>query len=157
VINIGDDAPAFCMNGIDNDGHEQEFCLADLLRQKKQIILYFYPKDNTPGCTQEACDFRDNMNRLTAKALVIGISRDSISSHIKFKEKQGLNFPLLSDPDHKMMESYGAWGEKKIYGKPFIGTIRTTVLISRDGKIKRVWNNVKVKGHVDELLGILEG
>lgn len=135
-------APEFCLSGIDEAGQEKEFCLSDLLKQKKQIILYFYTKDNTPGCTQEACDFRDNLNRLIGKALVIGVSRDSIASHIKFREKQGLNFPLLSDPDHKVLELYGAWGEKKMYGKPVTGTIRTTVLIGRDEKIKRVWHSV---------------
>jgi len=157
MIKAGDTAPDFCLDGIDQSGHQQEFCLSDLLKQKKQIILYFYPRDNTSGCTQEACDFRDNLNRLTGKALVIGVSRDSIASHLKFREKQGLNFPLLSDPDHKVMELYGAWGEKKMYGKPVVGTIRTTVLIGKNGKIEKVWNNVKVKGHVDEVLGDLEG
>jgi len=156
LIKSGDKAPNFCLNGIDEAGQEQEFCLSDLLKHKRQIILYFYPKDNTPGCTQEACDFRDNLNRLTAKAMVIGVSRDSFASHLKFREKQGLNFSLLSDLDHKVLELYGAWGEKKMYGKPVTGTIRTTVLIGKDGKIKRVWNNVKVKGHVDEVLSELE-
>jgi peroxiredoxin Q/BCP len=156
LIKSGDKAPNFCLNGIDEAGQEQEFCLPDLLKHKRQIILYFYPKDNTPGCTQEACDFRDNLNRLTAKVMVIGVSRDSFASHLKFREKQGLNFSLLSDLDHKVLELYGAWGEKKMYGKPVTGTIRTTVLIGKDGKIKRVWNNVKVKGHVDEVLSELE-
>lgn len=156
MIKAGDKAPDFCLKGIDEAGQEREFCLSDLLKQKKQIVLYFYPKDNTPGCTQEACDFRDNLNRLTIKAQVIGVSRDSIASHLKFREQQSLNFPLVSDPDHKVLELYGAWGEKKMYGKPVISTIRTTVLIGKDGKIKRVWNNVKVKGHVDEVMGELE-
>ena len=156
MIKSGDKAPNFCLNGIDEAGQEQEFCLSDLLKHKRQIILYFYPKDNTPGCTQEACDFRDNLNRLTAKAMIIGVSRDSIASHLKFREKQGLNFSLLSDLEHKVLELYGAWGEKKMYGKLVTGTIRTTVLISKDGKIKRVWNNVKVKGHVDQVLNELE-
>jgi peroxiredoxin Q/BCP len=155
MIKSGDKSPDFCLNGIDEAGQEREFCLSDLLKHKKQIILYFYPKDNTPGCTQEACDFRDNLNRLTVKAMVIGVSRDSIARHLKFREKQGLNFPLLSDLDHKVLELYGAWGEKKMYGKPVASTIRTTVLIGKDGKIKKVWNNVKVKGHVDEVLGDL--
>lgn len=155
MIKPGDKAPAFCLRGIDEAAAEKEFCLTDLLKQKKQLVLYFYPRDNTPGCTQEACDFRDNLSRLTARALVLGVSRDSLSSHLRFREKQGLNFPLLSDPDHMVLELYGAWGEKKIYGKPVISTIRTTVLIGKDGSIKRVWNNVKVKGHVDEVLGAL--
>ena len=88
--------------------------------------------------------------------MVIGVSRDSFASHLKFREKQGLNFSLLSDLDHKVLELYGAWGEKKMYGKPVTGTIRTTVLIGKDGKINRVWNNVKVKGHVDEVLSELQ-
>ena len=155
MVKAGDKAPDFCVDGIDKDGKEQEFCLSDALKYKKQIILYFYPKDNTPGCTQEACDFRDNINRLTSKAMVFGISRDSIASHVKFKEKQGLNFPLLSDPAHQVLEMYGAWGEKKMYGKSVAGIIRTTVLIDNDGRIKKVWNNVKVKGHVDEVLAEL--
>lgn len=157
MIKAGDIAPGFCLQGLDPEGKEQEFCLSRLLKEKKQLILYFYPKDNTPGCTQEACDFRDNLNRLTGKALVIGVSRDSIASHLKFREKQSLNFPLLHDPDHKVHELYGAWGEKKMYGKPVVGAIRTTVLIGRDGKIKKVWNNVKIKGHVDEVLEVLAG
>lgn len=156
MITLGEQAPEFCLSGIDESGTEKEFCLSALLKMKKQIILYFYPKDNTPGCTQEACDFRDNLNRLTSKALVIGVSRDSIASHIKFRDKQGLNFPLLTDPDHNVMEQYGAWGEKKMYGKPVNGAIRTTVLIGKDGIIRKVWNNVKVKGHVDDVLGSLE-
>jgi thioredoxin-dependent peroxiredoxin len=156
MIKIGDKAPGFCLQGTDSDGQQKEYCLQDLLKQSKQIILYFYPKDNTPGCTQEACDFRDNINRLTGKALVLGVSRDSIASHVKFREKQGLNFPLLSDPEHNVMEEYGAWGEKKMYGKPVVGTIRTTVLIGKDGKTMKIWNNVKVKGHVDEVLRELE-
>ncbi|QWR77123.1 peroxiredoxin [Candidatus Magnetomonas plexicatena] len=155
TINSEDKAPDFCLFGIDESEVEKEFCLSELLKQEKQLILYFYPKDNTPGCTQESCDFRDNYARLTLKALVFGISRDSIASHIKFKEKHGLNFPLLSDPDHKVLELYGAWGEKKMYGKSIISTIRTTVLINKDGKIKKIWNNVKVKGHVDEVLSEL--
>ncbi|MBF0466419.1 MAG: peroxiredoxin [Nitrospirae bacterium] len=156
MINTGDKAPDFCLSGIDETAGERDFCLSELLKQEKQIILYFYPKDNTPGCTQESCDFRDSYARLTLKALVFGVSRDSIASHIKFKEKHGLNFPLLSDPDHKVLELYGAWGEKTMYGKPVISTIRTTVLIDKDGTIKKVWNNVKVKGHVDEVLAELE-
>jgi peroxiredoxin Q/BCP len=156
MVKPGDKAPDFCLKGIDEHGNELEFCLSENLKQNKQIVLYFYPKDNTPGCTQEACDFRDNLNRLKAKAVVIGISRDSIASHIKFKEKQGLNFTLLSDPDHKVMELYGAWGEKKMYGKSVFGTLRTTLLLGKEGAIKKLWNNVKVKGHVDEVLNALE-
>jgi len=156
MLKRGAKAPDFCLTGIDEAGQEREFCLQDLLKQEKQIVLYFYPRDNTPGCTQEACDFRDNLNRLSAKALVIGVSRDGIKGHLRFREKQGLNFPLLSDPEHKVLELYGAWGEKKMYCKPVVSTLRTTVLIGEDGRIRRIWKNVKVKGHVDEVLGELE-
>lgn len=152
MLKEGDKAPEFCLEGINEGGEEEWFCLSDLLGKKKDILLYFYPKDNTPGCTQEACDFRDNLNRLKEKALVLGISRDSLANHLNFREKQGLNFPLLSDPAHLVLEQYGAWGEKKMYGKSLTGTIRTTVLIRADGKVKNVWNNVKVKGHVDKIL-----
>ncbi len=152
MLKEGMKAPDFCLNGIDKDGKETQLCLADLLKEGKEIVLYFYPKDNTPGCTQEACDFRDNMNRLTGKAIVVGVSKDSLSSHKNFSEKQGINFPLLSDPDHNVHEAYGAWGEKVMYGKPVTGTIRTTVLIGRDGKVRKVWPKVKVTGHVDEVM-----
>lgn len=157
MIKVGDKAPDFRLSGIDEEGREREFGLAELLRLKKKIVLYFYPKDNTPGCTQEACDFRDNLGRLTPHALVLGVSRDGLGSHLKFREKQGLNFPLLTDPEHKAMEAYGAWGEKKMYGKPVTGTIRTTVLIGLNGKIEKIWSSVKVKGHVDEVLKELAG
>lgn len=103
------------LQGINSEGLEQDFSLADFKGQK--IVLYFYPKDNTSGCTQEACDFRDNFNRLTPKAVVIGVSPDSIKSHLKFKENHSLNFILLSDPEHTLSEAFGAWGEKSMYGK----------------------------------------
>ena len=136
--------------GIDKDGIEKEFKLADFVGQK--IIVYFYPKDNTSGCTQEACDFRDNYNRLTSKAVVIGISPDSTKSHRNFQEKHRLNFILLSDPEHKLAEGFGAWGEKTMYGKKYFGIIRSTFILDKAGKIQKEWRNVKVKGHVDEVL-----
>ena len=103
------------LSGIDKDGNEREYSEEDFEGQK--VILYFYPKDNTSGCTQEACDFRDNLNRLTKYALVVGVSPDSIKSHKGFKEKQGLNFPLLSDPEHVLAMKFGVWKEKSMYGK----------------------------------------
>ena len=136
--------------GIDKDGIEKEFKLADFVGQK--IIVYFYPKDNTSGCTQEACDFRDSYNRLISKAVVIGVSPDSIKSHRKFQEKHGLNFILLSDPEHKLAEAFGVWGEKSMYGKKYFGIIRSTFILDKTGKIQQEWVNVKVKGHVDEVL-----
>jgi len=152
MLKEGNKAPDFKLAGIDETGEEKVYSLKDALKEKKPVVLYFYPKDNTSGCTQEACDFRDNMARASAKAVVLGVSRDSIKSHTNFREKHGLNFPLLSDPEHKVHEAYGAWGEKKLYGKVTLGCIRTTVLISPDGKIRRIWTKVKVKGHVDEVM-----
>jgi peroxiredoxin Q/BCP len=124
----------------------------------KKLVLYFYPKDATPGCTQESCDFRDNLNRLRASgAAVVGVSADSVESHRRFKEKQGLNFPLLSDPDHKALDAYGVWQEKSLYGRKFMGIVRTTVIIDEKGKILKVFPKVKVAGHVDEVLAALKG
>lgn len=141
------------LQGIDKDGIEKEFSLNEY--KGKKVILYFYPKDNTSGCTQEACDFRDNYNRLTAKAEVIGVSPDSIKSHLKFQEKHGLNFTLLSDPEHKLAEIFGAWGEKSMYGKKYMGIIRSTFLLDENGEIIKEWKKVKVKGHVDDVLSSL--
>ena len=136
--------------GIDSNGEEKQFKLSDFSGQK--VVLYFYPKDNTSGCTQEACDFRDNFNRLTPKATVIGVSPDSISSHLKFKEKQSLNFTLLSDTEHKLAEEFGAWGEKTMYGKKYFGIIRSTFILNESGEIIKEWRKVKVKDHVEEVL-----
>ena len=138
------------LSAIDENGQEKEFSLSDFKGQK--VVLYFYPKDNTSGCTQEACDFRDNFNRLTSKAVVIGVSPDSIKSHLKFKENHSLNFMLLSDPEHKLSEAFGAWGEKSMYGRKYFGIIRTTFILDENGEIKKEWRKVKVKGHVDEVL-----
>lgn len=138
------------LQGIDAEGVEKEYKLSDFKGQN--VVLYFYPKDNTPGCTQEACDFRDNFNRLTSKATVVGVSPDSIASHKKFKEQHGLNFILLSDPEHKLAETYSAWGEKSMYGKKYMGIIRSTFILDKLSEIKKAWPNVKVKGHVDEVL-----
>lgn len=138
------------LQGIDAQGNEKEFSLADFKGEK--FVLYFYPKDNTSGCTQEACDFRDNINRWTSKAQVIGVSPDSIKSHHKFRENHGLNFTLLSDSEHKLAEFFGAWGEKSMYGKKYMGIIRSTFIINPDGEIEKSWIKVKVKGHVDEVL-----
>lgn len=136
--------------GIDENGTEKEYSLSDF--KGKRMVLYFYPKDNTSGCTQEACDFRDNFNRLTSKAVVIGVSPDSIKSHIKFKEKQELNFTLLSDVEHKLAEAFGAWGEKSMYGRKYFGIIRSTFILNENGEIEKEWRKVKVKGHVEEVL-----
>ena len=141
------------LQGIDIDGIEKEYSLNDFKGQK--VILYFYPKDNTSGCTQEACDFRDNINRLTSFATVIGVSPDSIKSHLKFKEKQGLNFILLSDPEHKLAEAFNVWVEKSMYGRKYMGIERSTFILDENLNIIKEWRKVKVKGHVDEVIEYL--
>ena len=141
------------LQGIDIDGKEKEYSLNDFKGQK--VILYFYPKDNTSGCTQEACDFRDNINRLTSFATVIGVSPDSIKSHLKFKEKQSLNFILLSDPEHKLAEAFNVWVEKSMYGRKYMGIERSTFVLDENLNIIKEWRKVKVKGHVDEVIDYL--
>jgi Peroxiredoxin len=145
----------FCLPGIDEKGNEINFCLKDYLGKDKDVILYFYPKDDTPGCTTEACDFRDNLNILQNYAIVAGVSPDSIESHKKFKEKYGLNFILLYDKNKEVMKQYGAYGKKVMYGKETEGVIRSTFIISPDGSIKKAWKNVKAKGHVEQILKFL--
>ena len=142
------------LQGLDTKGNEKEISLNDFKGQR--VILYFYPKDNTSGCTQEACDFRDNINRLTNYATVIGVSPDSIKSHKSFKEKQSLNFILLSDPEHKLAEDFEVWKEKSMYGRKYMGIERSTFIIDKNGKIEKEWRKVKVKGHVDEVIEYLK-
>ena len=141
------------LSGIDENGIEREYNIKDFAN--KTTVLYFYPKDNTSGCTQEACDFRENKNRWTSKAQVVGVSPDSIKSHKSFNEKQNLNFILLSDPEHILSEAFGAWGEKSMYGRKYMGIIRSTFLIDKSGEIVKEWKKVKVKGHVEEVLEAL--
>lgn len=141
------------LSGIDENGVEKEYNIKDFVNET--TILYFYPKDNTSGCTQEACDFRENKNRWTSKAQVVGVSPDSIKSHKSFKEKQNLNFILLSDPEHILSEAFGVWGEKSMYGKKYMGIIRSTFLIDKNGEVIKEWKKVKVKGHVEEVLEAL--
>lgn len=141
------------LQGLDKDGNENEYTLADFKGQK--VVLYFYPKDNTSGCTQEACDFRDNMNRITPFATVIGVSPNDIKSHKKFKEKQDLNFLLLSDTEHTLSEAFNVWKEKSMYGKKYMGIERSTFILDENGNTIQEWRKVKVNGHVDEVLKYL--
>ena len=141
------------LQGLDKDGNENEYTLADFKGQK--VVLYFYPKDNTSGCTQEACDFRDNMNRITSSATVIGVSPNDIKSHKKFKEKQDLNFLLLSDTEHTLSEAFNVWKEKSMYGKKYMGIERSTFILDENGNTIQEWRKVKVNGHVDEVLKYL--
>ena len=141
------------LKGIDENGNEKDFSLNDFKGEK--IVLYFYPKDNTSGCTQEACNFRDNLNRIMKYAKIIGVSPDSIKSHLSFKSKQDLNFPLLSDDEHKLADAFEVWKEKSMYGKKYMGIERSTFIISPDGEIEKEWRKVKVNGHVDEVIDYL--
>ncbi|MFZ5779226.1 MAG: thioredoxin-dependent thiol peroxidase [Pseudomonadota bacterium] len=121
------------------------------------VVLYFYPKDDTSGCTAEACGFRDSLPDFTKlKAQVVGVSRDSVAKHDKFKMKHGLNFPLVSDEDGKICEKYGTWIEKTLYGRKYMGIDRATFLIDREGTVAQVWRKVKVPGHVEAVLKALK-
>lgn len=125
--------------------------------QGQKVVLYFYPKDDTPGCTTESCDFRDNLKSLGKLGVaVLGVSKDSVKSHAKFKEKYNLNFPLLSDEDGDMCENYGTWVEKSMYGKKYMGIERSTFLIDEKGKIAQIWTKVKVDGHIDDVIAALK-
>ena len=147
VIQAGETAPDFCL--IDQD--EKEICLKSL--RGKWVVLYFYPRDNTPGCTLEAVQFTAEQAAFKKlNTVIIGISPDSIKSHCSFIEKHDLTIQLLSDESHHVLETYGAWGEKKMYGKSFLGVIRTTYLIDPSGVVQQVWPKVKVKGHVEAVL-----
>ena len=141
------------LQGLDTDGNEKTYQLSNF--KGEQLILYFYPKDNTSGCTQEACDFRDNINRLTNYATVIGVSPDSIKSHKSFKEKQSLNFILLSDTEHTLAEALKVWKEKSMYGRKYMGIERSTFILDKSGVIVKEWRKVKVKGHVDEVIDFI--
>lgn len=146
----GDKAPDFTSKA-DGGG---EISLKDF--RGKPVILYFYPKDSTPGCTQEACDFRDALPALTKSgAVVIGVSKDSVKRHDNFKAKQALNFPLVADESGDICEAYGVWVEKKLYGRAYMGIERATFLIDGKGVIRRVWRKVKIKGHVAEIQSAL--
>ena len=146
----GDLAPDFRLPADDG----KTYALKDLRGRK--VVLYFYPKDDTPGCTKEACSFRDNLSRVQSKgAIVLGVSKDDLASHAKFREKYSLSFPLLSDPEGKVLTAYGVWKEKNLYGKTFMGIERTTFVIDERGRIQKVFPRVKVDGHVDEVLAAL--
>lgn len=150
MLDVGATAPEFTLPA---DGG-RTVSSADLAG--KPYVVYFYPKDNTSGCTTEACDFRDNFARVTAAgATVLGVSKDSVKSHDGFKKKHDLPFTLLSDAELTLHQAYGAWGMKKMYGRDFEGTIRSTFLVGADGKIAAAWPKVRVKGHVDEVLEAL--
>jgi thioredoxin-dependent peroxiredoxin len=147
MVEKGSKAPDFTLAADDGS----QVSLSDF--RGKKVLIYFYPKDDTPGCTTQACDLRDRMPDLKKEgAMVLGISPDSVKSHQKFKKKYGLNFPLLADEDHKVAEKYGAWGEKNLYGIKSMGIIRSSFLIDEQGRIAEEWRNVKAKEHADWLM-----
>ena len=147
MVQEGKKAPEFALES--SEGGEVK--LKDL--RGKTVVLYFYPKDDTPGCTREACAFRDNQAALQKKGVVVlGVSGDSLASHEKFKGKYKLNFPLLSDPDKAVAKKYGAWGEKVLYGKKTVGMIRSTFVIDGEGIVRKVFPRVKVDGHAEKVL-----
>ncbi len=144
-------APSFTLAADDGS----KIKLSDL--QGSPVVLYFYPADDTPGCTKEACAFRDRSDELKKLgAKVIGISPDDVASHVKFRNKFQLNFPLLADPDHAVAEKYGAWREKNMYGKKKMGIARSTFLIDAEGKIAKVWKAVKVDGHDEHVIAAIK-
>jgi peroxiredoxin Q/BCP len=147
MLNIGNKAPAFTLK---TDTGET-VSLKDF--KGKKVVLYFYPKDDTPGCTRESCDFRDNMKTFEKKnAVILGVSADGVASHQKFKEKYGLPFTLLADEEKKVVEAYGVWQEKSNYGRTYMGIVRTTFIIDEQGKISHIFPKVKVDGHIQEVL-----
>jgi peroxiredoxin Q/BCP len=150
VIHEGEQAPDFT---LESDAGEQ-VSLADL--RGKPVVLYFYPKDDTPGCTAQACGIRDAYEAFEqAGAVVLGVSPDSVKKHVKFKDKYDLPFTLLADPEHELAERYGVWGEKTYMGKSYMGISRTTFVIDADGVIAKVFENVKPLTHADDVLAAL--
>ena len=152
MLEKGTKAPDFCLS--DKDGN-----MVSLSQfAGKKVIVYFYPKDNTPGCTRQACAFAEAFEEFrNIDAIVIGISKDSVSSHVKFAEKYALPFVLLSDPEHEVIEAFGAWGEKKNYGKTYFGTVRSTFIIDENGIIEKVMPKVKPDTNAAEILEYLKG
>lgn len=150
MLEVGMKAPGFTLN----DKNGTPVSLSDFLGKK--VVLYFYPKDNTPGCTRQACAFARNHSAFEERnAVVIGISKDSAASHLKFAQKYDLPFVLLSDPDHAVIEAYGVWQEKKLYGKVSMGVVRSTYLINEEGIIERVMPKVKPDTNAEEILNYL--
>lgn len=151
MLEAGDSAPDFT---LESDSGET-VRLADL--RGRRVVLYFYPKDDTSGCTKEACGFRDERESFDDRDVtVLGVSPDGVASHAKFREKYDLNFPLLADPDHAVAEAYGAWGTKKMYGREYEGVLRSTFVIGPDGRIERVYRKVKPAEHAAQILEDLD-
>lgn len=150
-LKVGSKAPAFSLKNTDG----QTVKLSDFKGQK--VVLYFYPKDDTPGCTKEACSFRDNYAELQKRGVVVlGVSADDQKAHQKFTAKYGLPFTLLSDPEHTMLEKYNAWVEKSMYGRTYMGIARITYIINEDGKIAHIFSKVKPETHSQDVLAVID-
>lgn len=150
-LEVGSKAPDFTLES----GDGEKVKLSQF--KGKKVVLYFYPRDNTPGCTREAMAFRDGIRKVEQKGgVVLGVSTDSVTSHKKFAEKCDLNFPLLADTENEVVEKYGVWQEKKNYGKTYMGIVRATFIIGEDGKILKIFPKVRVDGHFDEVMEALE-
>lgn len=151
LVDPGKKAPAFSLKDQEGKIHR----LADYAG--RPVVLYFYPKDDTSGCTKEACAFQDNLPKFkSGKAAVLGVSILDEASKARFASKYGLSFPLLADADHEVADKYGVWKKKSLYGRSFMGIARTTYLIDREGKVAKRWDNVKVDGHAEQVLGAVE-
>lgn len=147
MVSEGEEAPDFTLEADDG----REVSLSDY--RGKRVVLYFYPKDGTPGCTREAIEFRDIVDEFEKEdAVILGVSKDSIKSHQRFKQKHNLPFTLLSDPEGKVLERYGVWKEKSMFGRTFMGVERTTFLIDESGNVEKIYRKVKVKGHAQSCL-----
>ena len=149
MLKIGDKMPAFQV--VDQDGNEVSS--EEFIGSGRKTIIYFYPKDNTSGCTAEACSFRDHYAELTAARYnIVGVSKDSAKSHARFRARHGLPFRLLSDPSTEMLQAFGAWGEKKMYGKTMLGTLRRTFIFAEDGTLERIIEKVDTKNAAEQIL-----
>ena len=158
IIQAGRKAPDFELPAIGADGEAGTVKLSEYRGRK--VVIFFYPKDSTPACTQESCDFRDATARLNEESLnttIVGISTNDLKSHRKFADKYELHYPLLADVDHKVCEIYGVWQEKQLYGRAYMGIVRSTFLIDENGKLLKEWRNLRVKGHVDEVVDAIRG
>jgi len=152
MVEPGSPAPDFTLPS-DTEG---DVTLSDF--QGRPVVLYFYPKDDTSGCTRQACGIRDNLPRFDeVDAVVLGVSPDSVESHAKFRAKHDLNFPLLADEDHEVSQAYGVWKEKQMYGNTYMGIERSTFLIDADGVVQEAWRKVRPKGHAEKVLTALDG
>ena len=150
TVDVGDEAPDFTLES-DEGG---PVTLSGLRGRK--VVLYFYPKDDTPGCTIQACDFRDSLPRFEdVDAVILGVSADDVESHRAFRRKYDLNFPLLADPDGRVSDRYGVWGERMVHGAPLMGIERSTFLIDEDGRVERVWRGVSPEGHAEMLADVV--